>query len=61
PFTTGNLISQMLRIPFLGLKIVLGIHFEALRLWLKGAKFRRSPPPPAAASFDHKIPTVAGE
>ncbi|MGL4488605.1 MAG: DUF1365 domain-containing protein, partial [Rhizobiaceae bacterium] len=46
PFTTGNLISQMLRIPFLGLKIVLGIHFEALRLWLKGAKFRRSPPPP---------------
>jgi uncharacterized protein len=59
--TTANLGLQMVRIPFLGLKIVAGIHFEALRLWLKGAKFRRSPPPPAAASFDHIVPIVSGE
>ncbi len=59
--TTRNFVWQMVCVPFLGLKIVAGIHFEALRLWLKGAKFRRSPPPPVAASFDHKMPTVPGE
>ena len=59
--TTRNFVLQMVRIPFLGLKIVAGIHFEAIRLWLKGAQFRRCPPPPVAASFDHKIPTVPGE
>jgi uncharacterized protein len=59
--TTKNFMAHMVRIPFLGLKIVAGIHFEALKLWLKGAKFRRSPPPPVAASFDHKMPTVPGE
>ncbi len=61
PMTTSNFASQLLRIPFLGLKIVAGIHFEALRLWLKGAKFRRSPPPPVAASFGQNVHTVPGE
>lgn len=61
PLTTRNLAAELIRIPFLGLKIVGGIHFEALRLWLKGAKFRRSPPPPSPASFDHKLPSLPGE
>jgi uncharacterized protein len=54
--STKTLAIELMRIPFLGLKIVGGIHFEALRLWLKGAKFRRSPPPPSPASFDHTPP-----
>ncbi|MEO0635806.1 MAG: DUF1365 domain-containing protein [Pseudomonadota bacterium] len=32
-------------------KVWLGIHYEALKLWWKGAKFRSSPPPPEAVSF----------
>lgn len=51
PLSTSALVSQLAKIPFLGLKIVAGIHFEAFRLWLKGAKFRRSPPPPEPASY----------
>ena len=33
--------------PLLTLKVVAAIHWEALRLWLKGAPFRRCPPAPA--------------
>lgn len=59
-FSTRNLLVQGLRIPLLGLKVVGLIHFEALRLWLKGAIFRTSPPapPPVSAvdSFHARIP-----
>jgi uncharacterized protein len=48
--TTANLLSALIRIPLLGLKVVFLIHFEALRLWLKGAIFLRSPPPPPPVS-----------
>jgi uncharacterized protein len=48
--TTANLLSALIRIPLLGLKVVGLIHFEALRLWLKGAIFHTSPPPPLPAS-----------
>lgn len=34
--------------PLLTLKVIGGIHWEALRLWLKGARFHRRTPPPAA-------------
>ena len=61
PMTTGALVSQMAGIPFLGLKIVAGIHFEAFRLWLKGAKFRRSPPPPEPASYVQQHFGIPGE
>ena len=50
PLTTANVASALIRIPLLGLKVVGLIHYEALRLWLKGAIFHRSPPPPPAAS-----------
>jgi DUF1365 family protein len=32
-----------LRTPWLGLKVLGGIHWEALRLWLKGLKLRPAP------------------
>ncbi len=51
PLSTRALVLQLAKIPLLGFKIVAGIHFEAFRLWLKGAKFRRSPPPPEPASY----------
>jgi DUF1365 family protein len=32
-------------------KIVAGIHWEALKLWLKGARFRSSPPVAEPVSY----------
>lgn len=43
----GVLLSQALALPLMTLKVVAGIHFEALRMLLKG--IRSAPPPPAAA------------
>lgn len=62
PLKTANLVSALIRIPLLGLKVVCLIHFEALRLWLKGAIFRTSPtpPPPASVSADRAF-QAAGE
>lgn len=33
--------------PLLTLKVVVGIHWQALRLWIKGGKFHQRPQPPA--------------
>ena len=42
--------SALLRFPFHNLKVVAAIHWEALRLWAKGAPFWPNPPyDPAAA------------
>ena len=41
--TDRALFGVFLRIPVATLKIVGAIHWEALRLWLKGARFRRTP------------------
>ena len=62
PVSTGVLAASLLRIPFMTWKIMVGIHWEALKLWLKGARFRRSPPPPLPVSFsDAGRHTAPGE
>lgn len=52
PLDTRNLTRCLLRFPLMTLKVMAGIHWEALKLWIKGARFRSSPPPPASASFE---------
>jgi DUF1365 family protein len=52
---TSTLAACLLKIPFMTWKIVAGIHWEALKLWLKGARFHRSPPAPAPASFKDSV------
>lgn len=47
--TDGALLSAFLRHPLMTLKIVLAIHWQALKLWRKGAVFHRLPPAPASA------------
>lgn len=42
-----NLLRAFVRYPLLTLKVMGAIHWEALRLWLKGAKYHPRPPPPA--------------
>lgn len=39
PFRTLTLIKALFFYPLMSLKIIAAIHFEALRLWRKGAKF----------------------
>lgn len=49
--STGSLVAETLRVPFQTWKIVAGIHFEALRLWLKGVRYRPRGHPPEAVTF----------
>jgi DUF1365 family protein len=48
--STANLARLTASIPLLPIKIVGGIHWEALKLWLKGAKYISRPAPPAPVS-----------
>lgn len=45
-FTTANLLRQFARVPFVSLKVMALIHWQALKIWLKGGKFHRKPAPP---------------
>jgi DUF1365 family protein len=45
------LAACLLKFPLLTWKIMAGIHWEALKLWLKGAKFHKSPLPPKPVSY----------
>ncbi len=44
PMTDAAILALLGRIPLMTQKVIGGIHFEALRLWLKGARYH---PPPA--------------
>ena len=44
--TNGALTRVFLVYPFLTVKVILGIHWEALLLWLKGLRVQRRPLPP---------------
>lgn len=46
PVGDGKLLSLLARHPLMGLKVIGGIHWEALRLWLKGIKLTKRPDPP---------------
>jgi hypothetical protein len=48
--TTAALLKLTFRIPFLTIKIVAGIHWEAVKLWLKGASYIPRPKAPPAVS-----------
>ncbi|WP_430473366.1 DUF1365 domain-containing protein [Thalassospira lucentensis] len=44
-----KLIGAFIRYPLMTLKVVAGIHWEALLLWRKGMKFHKRPAPPREA------------
>jgi uncharacterized protein len=48
----SSIIAAFIRMPLMTVKVVAGIHFEALRLWLKGIRFYSAPPPPPARSVN---------
>lgn len=53
--TTSSLARCLLKIPFMTWKITAGIHWEALKLWLKGARFHKGPPAPAPVSHNDSV------
>lgn len=42
-----SLLLQLARMPFMTLKVAVAIHWQALKIWLRGASFFRKPAPPA--------------
>jgi len=53
---TGRSLAWMLvRYPLVTLRVTLGIHLHAVRLWLKGAPYRRRGTPPA-----HPVTVIGG-
>lgn len=49
PLTDAGLVGALLSHPLLTLKVMAGIHYEALKLWLKGVPLTSRPAPPANA------------
>jgi uncharacterized protein len=47
PLTDAMLARLFLRYPLMTVKVIAGIHWEALRLWRKGVPFHRRPVPPS--------------
>jgi uncharacterized protein len=55
PLTTLSLLSAWAAVPLLTAKVVGGIHWEALRLWLKGMRLVPRPEAPAPMSFGDPV------
>lgn len=51
PLSTASILNCLLQFPLLTWKILGGIHYEALKLWLKGMRYVPRPTPPPKASF----------
>nr|WP_293611171.1 DUF1365 domain-containing protein [Ponticaulis sp.] len=49
PATSTAILKNTLTAPFSGLSVILSIHWQALRLWMRGAKYHRRPAKPDTA------------
>jgi DUF1365 family protein len=43
PLSDAAIIECLAALPFMTLRVMFGIHFQALKLWLKGAPFHKAP------------------
>lgn len=50
--TAPALLARLVKTPLLGLKVMVAIHWQALRLWLRGHRIRARPHPPEPVSHD---------
>lgn len=50
PLSDGSLLRSLVSVPLLPLTVLGGIHWQALRLWLKGLRLMPRPAPPAEAA-----------
>jgi DUF1365 family protein len=44
--TARNLLRAFIVYPWMTLGVILRIHYQALRLWLKGVRYHTKPTPP---------------
>jgi uncharacterized protein len=51
PLNSIGILTECIRAPLMTLKVVAGIHYEALKLWLKGARYHSIPAAPQAVSY----------
>lgn len=54
--TDGALLRAFVKIPWLTLRVVGGIHWEALKIWLKRVRLRARPAPPESPLSVVRIP-----
>ncbi|MGB0954425.1 MAG: DUF1365 domain-containing protein [Panacagrimonas sp.] len=47
--TNANLLKQVLAMPWMTLKVMWGIHWEALKIWLRGGRYHSKPKPPLSS------------
>ena len=47
PLRDASVLKAVLGTPWMTVKVVAAIHWQALKLWLRGARFHRKPVPPA--------------
>jgi DUF1365 family protein len=53
PLTDGQLLRALLRTPLMTFKVMAAIHWQALKIWLRGAPFQRRVPPPLKEASYH--------
>jgi DUF1365 family protein len=41
-----SIVLQIARMPWMTIKVVVGIHWQALKIWLRGARYHAKPAPP---------------
>ena len=54
--TSPAILKACIALPFMTLKVVAGIHWEASRLWFKGIRFYNRPKPPEPVSYHDPKP-----
>lgn len=53
--TSATLLKTCMTLPFMTLKVMAGIHWEALRLYIKGMRLVARPKPPELLSFSDRV------
>ncbi|WP_040725544.1 DUF1365 domain-containing protein [Thiomicrorhabdus sp. Kp2] len=53
PLTSSNLVKAAMQYPFNTLKVVWMIHWWALKIWIKGGKFHKTPKHLESVNYSH--------
>lgn len=59
PLSDRSLLSVFFSMPLMTLKVIGAIHWEALQIWRRGAKYRSPPEEPAPISLAHRCEDAA--
>ncbi len=54
PFTSASILKAVLSHPLMTFKVTMGIHWQAFKLWRRGAQFFKKPSPPHETFSTHQ-------